>query len=220
MSKVFTTMSAAPGGGPANNLHPLYYDGAMFANDGDFVTYGGLLSKTDAYTLPAADDVEVYQAYWYGASRSTFSPGFVNGRLPDGVTRYVTYGAAASVPSENKGFYFSGLRSPSSGPIFYTSSNRSFLANIPSNTLISVDLSNQISQTWSNKTLPSTAPGRANAELVWVPVGKNGVLIAIGGVVDPIYTYPSQHLNESQLANDVSQHEPNAFIQNKLIKPT
>jgi hypothetical protein len=207
MSQVLTTISAAPAGGAANNYHQLYYDGTMFANDGEYYTYGGLVSQTSAYSPPAANDVQGYEAYWYGPPRSSFTRGFIDNSLPDGITRYVAYGAGVNVPSENKGFYFSGLRSPSSGPIFYTSTNDSINANTVSDTLISVDLSVQMSEKWANQSLPTEAPGRASAELAWVPVGKNGVLIAIGGVVYPVYANVTQSLTDTQSATNVSQYK-------------
>ena len=201
MSEVFTTISGA--NGAANNIHPLYYDGAMFANDGEYFTYGGLFLETTGLASPAANAVQGYEAYWYGAPRS-FTPGFVDADLPNGVTRYVTYGAGVSVPSENKGFYFSGLKSPDSGPIYFGTPNASETANTTSNTLISVDLSQERSEVWANQSLPAAVPGRASAELAWVPVGKNGVLVAIGGVLDPEYAQESLSLTDAQSAQDVS----------------
>lgn len=176
----------------------------MFANDDEYYTYGGLVAVTDAYSPPESQYAEVYEAYWYGAPGKSFTPGFVYEPLPQGVTRYVTAGGAVSVPSENKGYYFSGLRSASSGPIFYPAGNESINADVVSNTLISVDMTTQRKEVWSNETLPSSVPGRANPEIVWVPVSKQGVLIAIGGSVDPEFAYGSQSLNDSQMAHDVS----------------
>jgi hypothetical protein len=204
MSQIFKTISKAPNGGAANNFGPQYYDGAMFANDDEYYTYGGLVSLTDAFPPPDSQSVEGYEAYWYGAPGKQFTPGFIAGTLPSGVTRYVTAGGAVSVPSENKGFYFSGLRSASSGAIFYTSSNESLNADVVSNTLISVNMTTQRSEKWANQTLPTNVPGRANPEIVWVPVSKQGVLIAMGGSVDPEFAYASQSLNDSQAADDVS----------------
>lgn len=202
MSQIFTTISKSSGGA-VNNLGPQYYDGAMFANDGEFYTYGGLVSQTDSFQAPDSQAVEGYEAYWYGAADKKFTPGFINGVLPQNVTRYVTAGGAVSVPSENKGFYFSGLRSASSGAIFYTSGNKSLNADVVSDTLISVDLSTQRSEKWANQTLPSSVPGRANPEIVWIPVSQQGVLIAIGGSVDPEFAYTTQSLNATQMAHDV-----------------
>jgi hypothetical protein len=204
MSQIFTRISKAPNDGAANNFGPQYYDGAMFANDDEYYTYGGLVSQTDAFPPPDSQTVEGYEAYWYGAAGKQFMPGFRDETLPTGVTRYVTAGGALSVPSENKGFYFSGLRSASNGAIFYTSSNESFNADVVSNTLISVDMSTQRNEKWVNQTLPTSVPGRANPEIVWVPVSKQGVLIAMGGSVDPEFAYDTQSLNDSQTTHDVS----------------
>jgi hypothetical protein len=203
ISKILTTLSKG-GGGAANNIGPQYYDGGMFANDGEYYTYGGLLLETTAFQLPDSQSVEGYEAFWYGAPGKKFTPGFVNGVLPPGVTRYVTAGAAVSVPSENKGFYFSGLRSASGGPIFQTTGNDSVTAEVVSSTLISVDLSQELNETWSNQTLPSSVPGRANPELVWIPVSQQGVLIAIGGSIDPEFAFANQSLDATQMAQDVS----------------
>jgi hypothetical protein len=204
MSQIFKTISKAPNSGAANNFAPQYYDGAMFANDDEYYTYGGLVALTDAFSPPDSQSVEGYEAYWYGAPGKAFISGFIAGTLPSGVTRYVTAGGAVSVPSENKGFYFGGLRSASSGAIFYTSGNESVNADVVSNTLISVDMTVQQNEKWANQTLPTSVPGRASPEIVWVPVSTQGVLIAIGGSVDPEFAYASQSLNDSQAAQDVS----------------
>jgi hypothetical protein len=47
-----------------------------------------------------------------------------------------------------------------------------------------LNLEEQFYETWTNKTLKGVK-GRANAEVVWVPVGKKGILIVLGGVVYP-----------------------------------
>jgi len=204
MSEIFTTISKAPNDGAANNFAQQYYDGAMFANDDEYFTYGGLVLATDAFPPPGSQSVEKYEAFWYGAPGKQFTPGFIDGTLPSGVTRYVTDGGGVSVPSENAGFYFSGLRSASSGAIDYLTINESLTADVVSNTLISVNMTIQRSETWANQTLPISVSGRANPELVWIPVSKQGVLIAIGGSVDPEFAYASQSLNASQATHDVS----------------
>lgn len=88
----------------------------------------------------------------------------------------MTDGAGVSAPSENLGFYFSGMRAPDWGPV-NTYDNPTVIAN----TLITVDMSLMKPQ-WSNDTLPSNISGRVNGELVWLPVSNSGVLLAIGGV--------------------------------------
>lgn len=191
ISTVLSTISKAPNGGLANNFAPNYFDGAMLANDDEWFLYGGLLAKTDAYSPPNGNDVITYQAYQYGAQKDGFRPGFVLDRLPDGVTRYVTYGGAANAPSENKAYYFSGMRSPTWGEIYTPSINDSINAVNVSDTLITLDLATQQQETWKNSTLPPNIKGRANPELVWVPVGSQGILVALGGVVYPEFVSPS-----------------------------
>jgi len=204
-SNIFTTVSKAAGGAgaQANNIGPQYYDGGMFANDYDWITYGGLLSATDAFKPPSGDSIAEYQKYPQGPKQLT--AGYVLDQLPAGITRYVTNGAAVSIPSENRAFYFSGLRANTSGPIYYQPGavNASMRANVTSQTLIEVDMSKQEDKKWSNNTLPTSVPGRANAELVWVPVSEKGVLVAIGGVVDPSFATVTLSLNPSQTNESV-----------------
>jgi hypothetical protein len=175
----------------------------MFANDYEWISYGGLPALTDAYNAQAATSVATYDAYSQGVKQ--FFAGYILGTLPDGMTRYLTSGAAVSVPSENLGFYFGGMRSASWGPIYYLPGpkNSSVNADQLSLTMIEVNMGVQYKETWSNHTLPSTVPGRADAELVWVPVSKQGVLVAIGGVVYPSYLNVNQTNNASATASSV-----------------
>jgi len=177
------------------------------ANDGEWFTYGGLLAITDAFSAQAADAVAGYEAYSFGPPKQ-FEPGYVVKQLPTGMTRYVTDGAAVSVPSENLGYYFGGLRSDSFGPIYQDPGirNASFNADTLSQTMIELDMTGlQGSEVWSNLTLPTEAPGRASAEIVWVPVSEKGVLVAIGGVVDPAYANVNGTNNQSTNAQSVSK---------------
>jgi hypothetical protein len=186
-------MSKAAGGkGSSNNIAPNYHDGAMLANDDEFFLYGGTLTPTDAYTEPHSDDVLGYQAYQYGDVKGAFNPGFVAERLPSGMTRYLAYGGAANAPAEQKAWYFSGLKSPLGGSIYDVSLNISVNAVNVSNTLLVLDMAKQQSETWQNITLPSNIQGRANPEVVWVPVGPHGILVVIGGVVYPQWAYAIQ----------------------------
>lgn len=175
------------GGGDANNLAPTYYDGALLANYYELFLYGGLLTKTDAFSDPPGSSVLSYEQYQYGPVRDTFKPSFFNRDLTGNMTRYVAYGGAASAPSENLAWYFSGERSASGGIIHtYKTATNETAARYVSNTLITLDMTTQGHETFTNGTLPSSKiPGRANPELVWVPVGPRGILVALGGVVYP-----------------------------------
>jgi hypothetical protein len=204
MSNVFGTTSKGAGGSEANNIGPLYYDGGMLANDYEWFTYGGLLSLTDAYPAPPETAVAQYNQYAYGPPKQ-FGNGFVLQYLPTGMTRYVTDGAAVSVPSENLGFYFGGLRSSTFGPIYYDpgANNASLNADDLSETLIELDMSSQTKAQWHNYTLPTNVPGRANAEIVWIPVSKQGILVAIGGVIFPSYANVNQFDTPAQVLQSV-----------------
>jgi Kelch motif len=88
------------------------------------------------------------------------------------------------------------MRAADWGPIYY---NTDF-ADTPANTLIEINMSTMQNEQWSNTTLPSEIIPRANAELVWLPVSDQGVLVAIGGVTNPEEIWP-YGLNSSQEAD-------------------
>ena len=179
LTALFQTIAKTQGA--ANNIAPNYIDGTIFANNDELYLYGGLLRLTDAYSDPGPDDVLGYEAYQYGPNRQSWSPGFIEGQTSPGVTRYVTNGAGVNIPSENLGFYFSGMRGVSWGPIHKDDDS----ANITANTLIEIDMSTMRDEQWTNHTLPDFVLPRANAQLAWVPVGDQGALVAIGGVNPP-----------------------------------
>lgn len=194
--------------GAASNLAPNYFDGALLANDHQFFMYGGLLRKTDKYPDPDANEVMEYQQDSYGVEKKV-TPGYISTDLPDDLTRYLAYGGAANAPSENKAFYFSGLHAPEWGPIYLPAYNDSLTAINVSNTLITLDMSTQNEEQWSNVTLPDSIPGRANPELVWVPVGAQGILVAVGGVVDPDFVN-SAHIS-SNATGSVGTIHPHGY---------
>lgn len=174
------------GGGGANSRAPTYLDGALLGNDAHFCLYGGMTWRSSSSPDPPEDTILCYEAYQYGPERGHFKPGFFDRELGENVTRHVAYGGAASAPSENLAWYFSGLRSPTWGNIYTpTTATRSTSADTVSNRLITIDVADRLDVTFTNDTLPSIIPGRANPELVWVPVGSRGILVALGGVVYP-----------------------------------
>jgi len=175
-----------------NNLAPNAIDGAMLANDDQFILYGGLERFTDGYDSSLEKALYSWWNYWGGPERDGFKPGPSTVSLDHQVSRYIAFGGAANAPSEDKAFYFSGLRSQSGGPIYEVLGNMSREANNISDTLIIADMQNQAKISFKNLTLPSSIPGRANPELVWVPVGEQGILVALGGVVYPDWDNPRQ----------------------------
>ncbi|KAJ6016977.1 hypothetical protein N7451_000356 [Penicillium sp. IBT 35674x] len=187
--------------GTGSNIDPTFIDGVMFANDGEFCLYGGAALPTTNNEDASEDTVLGYEAFQYdGTIKQNWGPRFWTDDLPDNVTTYITNGAGESAPSENLGFYFSGMHVPGWGAISYPP----YEANTTADTLITVNMTVMESETWVNDTLPSYIQGRANAELVWVPVSESGVLVAIGGVVEPAGTFESLTSTQKALSEEVS----------------
>ncbi|KAK8118505.1 uncharacterized protein PG998_003131 [Apiospora kogelbergensis] len=210
VSALFGTTSLTGGSSAANSFAPNYLDGAMLANDNEFFLYGGMTTRSGANSDPPANEVIVSRYSPYGTDKPGFKPGFDRKTLPEGMTRYVTFGGAASSPSENKAWYFSGMRSPSAGPIYVPKANNSINPVNVSNTLITLDMANQYDESWSNVTLPDSIKGRASPELVWVPVGAQGILVAMGGV-----TYPDYNNGKMSSQNEAqSRLESPSFMSN------
>ncbi|KAJ0163994.1 Kelch repeat-containing protein [Colletotrichum tanaceti] len=212
ITSLIATKSKALGGvGNANSLAPNTIDGALLHNDAEFFLYGGVLSKrTDAFDLPLGDRVMALRLHAYGPEKPSFQNGSADSHaLGDDVTRYVAHGGAASAPSENKAWYVGGLRSPLWGEMYMSNPNRSLNVVDASNTLITLDMSEQLFEKFSNQSLPSNIRARANPEVVWVPVGAEGVLVVLGGV-----TYP-EYVNLGHKSEDAvkSQQESPAFME-------
>ncbi|KAI9158278.1 RING finger protein B-like protein [Paramyrothecium foliicola] len=182
------TISKAVGGsGAATRAGVNFEDGALLANDNQFILYGGnMVASPGDYEPPAKDQSIGYQVYQYGPERPGWTQGFQDVTFTDDVTRYIAYGGAASAPSENKAWYFSGLASPNRGPIFVNSGDNSTRPSVPSKTLITVDMADQRVSKWTNSTIRDRdIRPRANPEVVWVPIGEKGILVVLGGVVHP-----------------------------------
>lgn len=186
-------MPKAGSGNGGVNVAPNYQDGAMLANDHEFYLYGGTSANIPIYKTQDATDVIGYRLTQYSDAEvpPQFNPAVIFGELTDGVTRYVTYGGGANAPSENKAWYFGGMRAPSAGPIFTGSSNKTVTATESSQFLITLDMKTQFYEKWSNTSIPSKIAIRANPEVVWVPVGEQGILAVLGGVVYPSYANTS-----------------------------
>ncbi|KFX97383.1 hypothetical protein O988_04896 [Pseudogymnoascus sp. VKM F-3808] len=199
----------APLTGPSNNLAPDYTDGVLLANNFEFLTYGGLLLGLVLDSEPDADASLAYEQYNSVKDRK-FSPGFSEKTLTPPVNRYVGYGAGVSVPSENMGYYFGGLKAKGGGPVYQVSGNKTTDPTTYSRNLVTLDMSTQQEEVWKNEPLGKTVPNRASPEMVWVPVGEKGVLVVIGGVVDPIFTNVNTTLDPTSKAN--SQANSPAFL--------
>lgn len=114
------------------------------------------------------------------------------------VSSNITDGAGVSVPSESLGFYFSGMEAPGGIQVVndYTAA---YTPSIAAESFIQVNMSSVQETQWSNLTWPAGVKPRANAQLVWLPVSSQGVLVVIGGVVDP------QKLMLGSVYDDASQ---------------
>ena len=179
----------------------------MFANDYRWFTFGGLLGISDAVKPQDSDVVAAYNAYPNGIEGQQFRAGYELKELPQNVSRYISAGAATSAPSENLGFYFGGLHSASFGPIYQTTGNASRNANVTATSLIELDMtsSTQTTEKWTNDTLAPEVPGRASAEVVWVPVSSKGILVAIGGATFPYYATAAQSNNATTNARSKAE---------------
>ncbi|KAL7975150.1 hypothetical protein HDV63DRAFT_391421 [Trichoderma sp. SZMC 28014] len=163
-----------------------YVDGALLGNDAEFWFYGGQ-AVLNLPPFPTKNSIMGYEAFQYGYTSSGFHSGFVPSRtIPGNFSQFVTYGGAARAPSENLAWYFSGATSESGG-ILVSPTNDTTQPTKISNYLVTLDMSDQLFETWNNETLPSDIKGRASPEVVWVPVGVRGILVALGGVVFPEY---------------------------------
>lgn len=154
--------------------------GHFLANDYEFMLYGGLDQNTDKRAHLHDDSVLAMNLFKHGQLPLTDS-GKLDVRTLEPVTRNVAEGAYVSAPSENLGFVFSGTRNQNWSQILQDATVPESEANVLSNQLITVDLTNMDGETWSNTTIPRNVPPRAGAELVWIPAGKKGTLVAIGG---------------------------------------
>ena len=56
-----------------------------------------------------------------------------------------------------------------------------YQAGVLSQRLIIGDLSEMKDEKWTNETIPDEIPARLGGELVWLPTGKKGALLAVGG---------------------------------------
>lgn len=176
-----------------------YYDGGLLANDAEFFLFGGGLLYNDVTTIrPGSQDILRYARYQYGENKPAFSSGFSRASLDKGVSRFVTYGAPVSAPSENKAWYFSGLKTPSGGVFDQNPGlNASTSPNVTANQIVQVDFNPQYGEKWSVTNLPSNVKGRSNAEVVWVPVGDQGILVVLGGAVYPEWSGDLTHQSDN-----------------------
>jgi hypothetical protein len=122
----------------------------------------------------------------------------------DGVDNYVAAGAGVSVPAQNLSFHFSGLRR-TDGVVLESDTGTYEITN----TMIKADMGTPGSANWSSIPLPDDIPGRAYAQVVWLPVSALGILLVIGGVIYP-QDYYHYYLTEEQM--QASQQQSPGFM--------
>ncbi|KAF3403315.1 putative carboxymethylenebutenolidase [Talaromyces pinophilus] len=186
----------------ATNLNPNFEDGTMLSNDNELILYGGLPRLTDSANPPPAEVILGYEAYKDSSSIEGWKPGFEQKSTNDSVTRYVTNGAGVSVPSENRGFYFSGMRGPV-GDLIQGGDGSTYTT---ATSLITVNMTTMGNESWQNSSLPVNIPARANAEIVWLPVSESGILVVIGGVINPEILSPSRSLTDDDIKASETTH--------------
>jgi hypothetical protein len=178
-----------------------WFDGYMFADYDEFYTWGGM-------SIGATDGAGVVTERLYDAPQ--FSTNNLN--RPD--FNYVpkdsqgnpfvyamTNGAGANAPSENLGFYFGGFDSSNLGPLSFDSADSYNL----SQSFIQVDTKEPGDAVWSAVNIePLDLKSRAEGGLVWLPAGKRGVLLLLGGVLKPTDV-------SFYVPNDASAEEGNDF---------
>jgi Kelch motif len=161
----------------------------------------GLLPASNSSPGTPSDHVLGYQLYSEGPEPKT-SP--LNETLTTGVSNYITNGAGINIPSESLGFYFSGMTTEDGSlPLFPIEKPM-----VAAQSFIEVRMSNAQEATWTNLTWPTGVLPRANAQLVWLPVSSQGVLVVIGGVINP-----------QELMN-ASTDTPSQTSESQLISPT
>jgi hypothetical protein len=163
-----------------------------------FATYNpcsGIFQAASSDPATPSDYVLGYQLYSTGSEPKI---GPLNDTLSTSVSNEITNGAGVNVPSESLGFYFSGYTAPDGSQI---SSGETLVA---AESFIQVDMSSSQEAAWSTLTWPTGVKPRANAQLVWLPVSSQGVLIVIGGVVDSTQLAYGAYDNASQTADSLS----------------
>ncbi|KAL4939094.1 hypothetical protein BDV06DRAFT_199532 [Aspergillus oleicola] len=201
--------SFAKGGGIASNLAPTYVDGTLFSNNNKFYLYGGLLNPTASQDAPPDDTILSYEAHQYGPYLRDWEPQWMSNTLDDGMTRYITNGAGVSAPSENLGFYISGMRAPGWGPIW----DNETATNL-SQRMITADMAEMRDPVFANVSIPDSVPARANGEAIWLPVADRGIVVLVGGVTQLESIYATG-LSEQQ--GNASERVSPSFMQTVSI---
>ncbi|RPA72088.1 hypothetical protein BJ508DRAFT_191835, partial [Ascobolus immersus RN42] len=175
--------------------------GALFASETQLVMYGGTTGDSDGLSMPSERQVLRYQLPEGGKEQGKWDLF----DLPTGLHRYVSNGASVNVMEEKMGFVFSGLRGKNWSETRHMS-RPAYNPTTLSNRLLTLDLST--SARWLNETIPSSIPLRYDARMVWVPRGKKGSLVVIGGVINGVEWRELNAVKGTVTEEDVEESEP------------
>ncbi|KAF3903331.1 hypothetical protein AA313_de0204634 [Arthrobotrys entomopaga] len=144
-------------------------DGGAYSYNGDIYFYGG------QQLFNAGDDDTIYKCT-PTSENIVWNSATLNGA---NVNRAVTKGASLNAPSENKGFYYGGQSLIPKGA---DSSQADLVLNDTfTNNMVVVTFSGD-GQRFTNITAsPNKAKPLAQSNLLFVPAGKEGILINLGG---------------------------------------
>jgi len=162
-----------------------------------------------AYQIYANASIEDSNATW--ANTKTDPPISENDTL-----WWRCCGASVSVPSENLGFYFSGLIAQSGGAINMASGpGDPTQPNTLAKDLIMCSTASLREPRCESISLPNSVQPRAEAELLWIPIGMKGILVLLGGIqmpsdllssgVYPNETYANDFMNQISLFDIASR---------------
>jgi hypothetical protein len=85
--------------------------------------------------------------------------------------------------------------------------------------LITVNMTAMRNESWRNSSLPANVSGRANAEMVWLPVSESGILVVIGGVINPEILAPNRNLTYDDMTASVSLPDSICFyLSNRIFQ--
>ncbi|KPI42067.1 uncharacterized protein AB675_5666 [Cyphellophora attinorum] len=155
-------------------------DGFMIADNDEIYVYGG------AFSNPALVDNVVFSDVLFDPTigrENTLRNANPAYRPNDGAFQVkLTAGAGANAPSESRGFYFGGLKRPDNQAIGVDDG----IDNLTlSDGLVIVDTTEQTVSHWTIPALGVGIQSRAEATLAWIPAGEQGMLVAVGGVLNP-----------------------------------
>ncbi|KIW36637.1 uncharacterized protein PV06_11149 [Exophiala oligosperma] len=176
---------------PEGGVKNYYLDGYMFADDDEFYAWGGMTmvsqnTSTRTVSMVLYDDTQSTNTS-IGLPDMSYKP-------QNGSFITATNGAGANAPSERRSFYFGGFCNDSVAAYSYF--------NQPKNQckwLITVDMSELGHATWSKRPLNGNSSWRSESGLVWVPTSTAGILVVIGGVIQPADTnFEIPHDNHTQ----------------------